>query len=107
MPDIFATLLYSISLVFLTQSVRKEDSVQRTISYNQSFTIAHYLVPLAMLGLVSIKLLWVLYVLVGGGALVVIWVAWKWGKGKLARTKHHGDEFKDEKEYYHKMLLRR
>jgi hypothetical protein len=107
MPDIFATLLYTLSLVFLTQSVRKEDCTQRTIGYNQSFTIAHYLVPLAMLGLVSIKLMWVLYVLIGGGALVVIWVAWKWGKGKLARTKRHGDEFEGEKEYYHRMLLKR
>lgn len=55
MPDIFATLLYALSLVFLTQSVRnKEDGNQRTMSYNQSFTMAHYIVPLAMLGVVSV-----------------------------------------------------
>ena len=77
------------------------------MSYNQSFTIAHYLVPLAMLGMVSVKLRWVLYALAGGGALVVIWVAWKWWKGNLARTKHHGGEFEDEKGLYHRMLLKR
>ena len=107
MPDIFATLLFSLSLVFLTQSVRKEDCAPRTMSYNQSFTIAHYLMPLAMLGMVSIKLMWILYASAGGGAILVVWVAWKLGKGKLARTKCHGDKFEDEKGFYHRMLLKR
>ena len=81
MPDIFASLLYAMSLVFLTQSVRREggSTQQRTMGYNQSFAVAHYLVPIGIIGVVSIKVRWVVCAVAGGGALAVMWVAWKWG----------------------------
>ena len=93
--------------MFLTQSVRREGT-QRTMGYNQNYAVAHYLVPIGMLGVVSIKVRWVVYAVAGGGALVVILVAWKWGRGKMARTKVHGDGSENEKGgQYQRMLLKR
>ena len=98
MPDIFASLLYALSLVFLTQSVRREEGGSTTMGYNQNYAVAHYLVPIGIIGVVSFKVRWVVYAMAGGAALMVMWVAWKWGKRKLTRTKVQGDGFEDEKE---------
>jgi len=49
------------------------------MGYNQNYAVAHYLVPIGIIGVVSIKVRWVVYAMAGGGALTVMWVAWKWG----------------------------